>query len=141
VEVKVPTSWNLLPSDRFPELFAASLGDALSREGLTVPITALRSVEDPTKATYVLKVEITDWKMANAGDIACTFTASLKTPVDERRLGEYSRMRWAPGVIYSNSNHAYYPTQLDGLRALARDLDRSELLHEPPTLHFASMNR
>jgi hypothetical protein len=142
IEVTVPASWKLLRSDQFPELFAASLSDALSRQGLSVPAAALRSVEEPTKVPYLLKIAVTEWRMAEAGDIACTFTASLQTPDGERRLGEYAGTRWAPGVLYSNStSRAYYPTQLDGVRTLARDLERSELLSKSQPSPFAGVSQ
>lgn len=138
VEVKAPVSWNLLPTDRFPECFAASLSDALTRQGLSLPVTELRSIENPAKVPYLLRVEITEWRIADAGDIACTFSARLKTPAGERRLGEYSATRWAPGVLSASSKRAYYPRELDGLQTLTRDLEKSGLLPRSAPPEFVS---
>lgn len=126
VQVRTPPSWNL-PGERFPEFFAASLSDVLNRQGLSLPVAELRSVEDPQKAPLLLKIEVTEWRMTDAGDISCTFTASLKTPQGERRLGQYADTRWVPGVLLGNSSRAYYPMQLEGVQALCRDLAKAEL--------------
>lgn len=128
VQVNMPSSLNLLPGEPLPNFVAASISDALARQGLSLPVTELRSVEDLAKVPYLLKIDITDWQRTLDGDFTCTLNATLRTPQGERRIGVYSDTCWAPGVIYAHSKSAYFPTRLDPIRALVRDLENSELL-------------
>lgn len=128
LQVSMPQSWNLAPGELLPDLIAESISDALRREGFTLPIVALRSVEDATKVPYLLKVDVTEWGRTIDGDLRCTFTAILRTPAGERRIGAYANTIWAPGVLYAHSTSAYFPTRTEPIRALARDLENSELL-------------
>jgi hypothetical protein len=114
-----------MSGDRFPEFFAASLSDAVNRQGLSFSLSELRSVEDPEKVPYLLKVTVTDWKATEGGDIACAFSATLKTPEGEKELGHYADTRWMPGVLIGNSNRAYYSMQSKGVKALARELAKA----------------
>jgi hypothetical protein len=131
VQVNVPPTWQQLPNDHFPEWFAASLGNALSRDGFRVPLTQLRSMEDPKQAPYLLKIDVRDWHVTPEGDMSCTFVATLRTPDGEQRLGEYSDTRWIPGVIYGSSPHAYYPKSDAPITLLSRDLLKSGLFSSP----------
>lgn len=132
VQVNMPASWNLVPGEPLPDFIAASLSDAIVRQGLAMPVAALRSVEDPKKVRYLLTIDVTDWRRTIDGDFACSMVATLRTPQGERRIGTYSDTKWAPGVLYSHSKSAYFPTQLEPIRALCRDLENSELLSNPP---------
>jgi hypothetical protein len=132
VQVHMPPSWNLLPGEPLPDFLAASLSDALTRHGLSWPVTALRSVEDSTKVAYLLKIDVTDWGRNGDGDLTCTLTATLRTPQGERRIGVYRETAWAPGVIYAHAKTAYFPTRQEPIRALVRDLEKSDLLSNPP---------
>lgn len=131
VQVNIPPSWNLVPGEPLPAFIAASLSDALARQGLSLPVAELRSAEDAAKVPYLLKVDVTDWRRTLDGDLMCTLNATLRTPQGERQIGVYSDTCWAPGVIYAHSKSAYYPTRLEPIRALVRDLENSELLSSP----------
>jgi hypothetical protein len=128
LQVNMPQTWNLAPGEPLPDFIAGSISEALRRAGFTLPVEALRSAEDATKVPYLLKVEVTEWGRTIDGDFNCTFAATLRTPAGERRIGVYSNTTWAPGVIYAHSKSAYFPTRTEPIRALARDLESSELL-------------
>ncbi len=128
VQVNMPPALNLLPGEPLSNFIAASISDALARQGLSFPVAELRSVEAATKVPYLLKIEVTDWRTTIGGDFMCTLNATLRTPQGERPIGVYSDTCWAPGVIYAHSKSAYFPTRLEPIRALVRDLENSELL-------------
>ena len=128
VQVNMPPSWNLIPGEPLPNFIAASISDALARQGFSLPVAELRSVEDAKKVPYLLKIDVADWGRAIDGDLTCTLDATLRTPQGERWIGAYPDTCWAPGVIYAHSKSAYYPTRLEPIRALVRDLENSDLL-------------
>jgi hypothetical protein len=128
VQVNTPPSWAASADGRFAELFAASLREALTLQGLRWPVADLRAVEDPAKVPYLLKVDVTDWRMTESGDFSCTFAATLKTPEGERRIGVYSNTLWAPGVIYANGGHPFYALSAETIRTLCSDLAKCDLL-------------
>lgn len=130
VQVNLPASWNPAPGDPLPDFIAGSISDAIMRQIFTWPVAAVRSSEDVQRAAYLLKIDVTEWRRTSDGDFSCTFAATLRTPHEERRIGIYSNTTWAPGVLYADSTSAYYPTPLDPIHALVRDLENSGLLRD-----------
>ena len=130
VQVKFAPSWNLAAEDPLPGFIADSICDALARRGLTWRLATVRSVEDPNKVPYLLKIDVTDWRRRTDGDYDCTFAATLRTPQGERQIGVYANTTWAPGVIYAHSKSAYFPLWSDPIGALCRDLEKTKLFSD-----------
>jgi hypothetical protein len=127
LQVVTPSAWRMLPEQRFADLFAGSLRDALAAHGYLQPLTVLSAVEDPAKVPHLLTITITDWRITDHANITCSFSASLKTPAGERALGTFTDTVWAPGVVYPNSGHAYYPLSGPAIRELGERLATSGL--------------
>jgi hypothetical protein len=141
LQVVTPPAWRLLPEQRFADLFAGSLRDALANHGYVQPLAVLGAVEDPAKVPHLLTVTITDWRIADSGNITCSFTASLRTPAGEHPLGTFADTVWAPGVVYPGSGHAYYPLSGTAIRNLGVRLAASSRPSNPVFSQTGSTHR
>jgi hypothetical protein len=129
VQVNVPPTWNLLLDDRVAEAFVDRLRDVLYREGADLPVELLRTPGEPAQARYLLTINLTEWRINHAGNIDCTFNASLQSPRGTRALGLYTSttMRWLAGPGRFGLSRAFDEAAEGALHELARDLAKSEL--------------
>src|ERR1041385_9542562 len=63
VQVAAPAAWDAQAKADFAPLFARSISRALTDDGFLWPVPALPSGEDPGRASYLLKIEVTDWQI------------------------------------------------------------------------------
>lgn len=130
VQVNVPPSWDPLLDDDIAAAFTDQVREIFQRAGHRHPVEELRSVEDPAKAPYLLTVNLTEWRINRAGNIACTFGATLRTPQGERDLGLYTNttMRWIGGLGRWGLARSFEEAAVGAIRNLCDTIARSELL-------------
>lgn len=121
IQVTGPAGWDAAQASRCAELFGDSLRGTLARQGLDLPIVPLRSVDDPARTPYLLRVNLTDWRIAN-GNIDCSFTATLHTPAGEHSIGVFKNTLWAPGIITAEFGQPYYLLSPQSIRSLSAQL-------------------
>jgi hypothetical protein len=130
IEVITPPSWSILIDDRIAEWFADGVRNELGRQGYAGHVEELRYPEDPSRAAYLLTLNITEWRLSPAGFVDCTLTATLHTPDGERRLGVYSHSlpRWWGGYGRWGLQRAFEESADSVIADLCRDLIRSDRL-------------
>ena len=118
IQVIAPPTLNLLNDNRLTEAFISRVREAFNRSGFPIQIQAIRPVEDAAKVPYTLTIKVAAWKLDPAGDIDCTFTATLKTPQRTQDLSVFSNttVQWrgsidrlgASNPIVNVNNEAFY---------------------------------
>lgn len=130
VQVNVPPSWGLLIDDHVADAFVDRMREVFHHEGFRRPIESVRYVEDPARVPYLVTINLTDWRITRTGNVDCTFTATLRTPTTERRLGVYTNttMRWLSGPGRFGLAQAFEDAAEGAIRDLCRDIAATELL-------------
>jgi hypothetical protein len=101
VQVNMPPTTSLIYADRIADAFVDEVYHVFTQAGFQRPIENMRYVDNPDQAAYVLTINLMDWRFDRIGNIECTFTAQLQTPLGTKNLGVYSdtslRLSRSPG--------------------------------------------
>lgn len=140
VLVNVPPNWNMLLDDRVSEAFTDRVREVFYRAGFDRPVEEMRSVEDPAKVPYLLTIHLTEWRINRAGNIDCTFNASLQTPRGTRDLGLYTNttMRWFGGIGRWGLARSFEEAAEGAIHDLCDAVAKSDLLPGFPQREFFS---
>lgn len=130
VRVNVPDAWGTLLDERTPEALVARVREVLYRRGLYRPVEPVRAMEDPDKLSHLLTIELTEWRIDREGEVACTFSANLRTPDGVRDLGSYTTttMTWLPGTRRFGLSEVFTHRSEKALHKLCDDLAAMKLL-------------
>jgi len=132
----------MLLDDRISEAFVDRVREVFYRAGFDRPVEEIRLVEDAEKMPYLLTINLTDWRINRIGNIDCTFTANLRTPVGTKDLGVYTNttMRWLSGPGRWGLAQSFEDAAEGAIRELCDAVMKSELL---PNLrkddHYSSL--
>src|SRR4051812_2805672 len=101
VLVNLPPTASLIYADRIADAFTDEVAHVFSQAGFKRPVENIRYVDNPDSASSLLTINLMEWRFDRIGNIECTFTADLKTPLGSRHLGVYSdtslRLSRTPG--------------------------------------------
>lgn len=130
VQVNVPPSWQPMFEDRVAEAFADYIIDGFKRQGFKGRVVQVTSFDEPSPGCCLLLINLTEWRMNQIGNIACSFTANLQTDRAVRTLGVFSGMsfRWMSGPGRFGLADAFGDAAQDAIRQLYDTLAKTELV-------------
>eukprot|EP01012_Entosiphon_sulcatum_P068625 TRINITY_DN98915_c0_g1_i1.p2 TRINITY_DN98915_c0_g1~~TRINITY_DN98915_c0_g1_i1.p2 ORF type:complete len:131 (-),score=31.12 TRINITY_DN98915_c0_g1_i1:286-678(-) len=124
---------NILRNDDIAEAFAHRVVTALHEQGFKGRIKFVEPGESPNNALPVLDISIFEWRVNRTGSTDCTFSASLKSPRGEKKLGLFSgtsMMTWLRRDWFARAD-SFEEAASDALNNLKTRLDATGLI-EPP---------
>jgi hypothetical protein len=98
VQVTAPATWRPVTGGAVEGAFVDRVSRFFAQSGLNLSVTALRPVEDGSKAPFLLSINLNDRRINPKGGVDFTFTASLQTPRGREDLGRFtsSVADWVP---------------------------------------------
>lgn len=107
LQVRVPANMNPFRSQDVEDAFGDRIATALHEQGFHGRIAVLWDTDEPNPSLPLLSIFLTEWRVDVTGNVNCTFTADLRTPVGERGLGVFtgtSMMTWADRDWFMRAN-------------------------------------
>lgn len=130
VQVELPFSMHLLHNDDIAEAFAHRVVTALHEQGFKGRIKFVEAGETLNDALPVLDISIFEWRVNRTGSTDCIFSASLKSPRGEKKLGMFSgtsMMTWLRRDWFARAD-SFEEAASDALSNLKTRLDATGLI-------------
>lgn len=130
VQIIVPPQWVPMLEDDITDTFVSRIRDVFRRQDFAGGIKEVKSYDEPDPGCCLLSIHLVDWRINHAGNIDCTFTATLQTAKTTRNLGFFSdtAFRWMSGPGRFGLADAFEEAADGAIRQLHRQLARTELV-------------
>ncbi len=130
VQVSLPFNMNILRNDDIAEAFAHRVVTALHEQGFKGRIKFVEPGETPDDSLPALDIAIFEWRVNRTGSTDCTFSASLKSPRGEKKLGMFSgtsMMTWLRRDWFARAD-SFEEAASDALNNLKTRIDATNLI-------------
>lgn len=87
VTVNVPASMRPWISDDIAAAFAGRVTDFLQQRGYKGQVHYVDSLDKPAADLPLLAINLIEWRTDHVGNVDCTFSAALSTPLGKKDLG------------------------------------------------------
>jgi hypothetical protein len=128
--VTVPPSMSIIRDEEISEAFAYRVSSILHEQGFRGRIKYLDEGESPEPNVPVLEVGLREWRVDRIGNVDCTFTASLKSPRENKNLGIFSgtsMMTWSRRDWFARAD-GFEEAARDAITDLASRIEQSGLM-------------